>query len=164
MSNSLNDKIVASSYLSRLAAKTSIDGALSLDHLLTSLQECCDRVEQFELSESLDQASEFLIKLKQEFVMLWAQGALRGQLDQQTLGHWQSKFADHTIDFALAYGWQMVAKKHPVLRPVLLESEKHIPGLFILGMGKLGGRDLNFSSDVDLVAYFDPAVLAVPSA
>ena len=36
-----------------------------------------------------------------------------------------------------------------------------MPGLFIFGMGKLGGYDLNFSSDVDLVAYFDPDVLPV---
>ena len=30
-------------------------------------------------------------------------------------------------------------------------------GLFVLAMGKLGGRELNFSSDVDLVILFDPA-------
>ena len=28
-------------------------------------------------------------------------------------------------------------------------------GLFILGLGKLGGRDLNFSSDVDVIAFYD---------
>ena len=29
-------------------------------------------------------------------------------------------------------------------------------GYFILGMGKLGARELNYSSDVDLIAFFDP--------
>ncbi len=29
-------------------------------------------------------------------------------------------------------------------------------GYFILGMGKLGGRELNYSSDIDLIALFDP--------
>lgn len=38
----------------------------------------------------------------------------------------------------------------------------HVPGLFILGLGKLGGLDLNFSSDVDLIAYYDPDTLPVP--
>ena len=29
-------------------------------------------------------------------------------------------------------------------------------GLIVLGMGKLGGRELNYSSDIDLVVFFDP--------
>lgn len=29
-------------------------------------------------------------------------------------------------------------------------------GLFVLAMGKLGGRELNASSDIDLIAFFDP--------
>jgi glutamate-ammonia-ligase adenylyltransferase len=32
-------------------------------------------------------------------------------------------------------------------------------GFFILGMGKLGARELNFSSDVDLIALYDPEVV-----
>ncbi|MFD2237067.1 bifunctional [glutamine synthetase] adenylyltransferase/[glutamine synthetase]-adenylyl-L-tyrosine phosphorylase [Aureimonas populi] len=34
-------------------------------------------------------------------------------------------------------------------------------GLFVLGMGKLGGRELNYSSDIDLILLFDPQVPAV---
>jgi glutamate-ammonia-ligase adenylyltransferase len=34
-------------------------------------------------------------------------------------------------------------------------------GLIVLGMGKLGGRELNFSSDIDLILFFDPSVPAV---
>jgi [glutamine synthetase] adenylyltransferase / [glutamine synthetase]-adenylyl-L-tyrosine phosphorylase len=30
-------------------------------------------------------------------------------------------------------------------------------GYIVLGMGKLGGRELNFSSDIDLIVFFDPA-------
>ncbi|RLQ87540.1 bifunctional [glutamine synthetase] adenylyltransferase/[glutamine synthetase]-adenylyl-L-tyrosine phosphorylase [Notoacmeibacter ruber] len=29
-------------------------------------------------------------------------------------------------------------------------------GLIVIGMGKLGGRELNFSSDIDLIVFFDP--------
>jgi glutamate-ammonia-ligase adenylyltransferase len=37
-------------------------------------------------------------------------------------------------------------------------------GLIVLGMGKLGGRELNYSSDIDLVVFFDPeaGILADP--
>jgi glutamate-ammonia-ligase adenylyltransferase len=34
-------------------------------------------------------------------------------------------------------------------------------GLFILGLGKLGGHDLNFSSDIDLIGFYDPDILPV---
>lgn len=34
-------------------------------------------------------------------------------------------------------------------------------GLFVLGMGKLGAGELNYSSDVDLIVLFDPEVSAV---
>ncbi len=37
-------------------------------------------------------------------------------------------------------------------------------GLVVLGMGKLGARELNYSSDIDLVLAFDPAAAAVEPA
>jgi len=58
---------------------------------------------------------------------------------------------------ALRTAWQVEAK---ALK--LKALPKDIPGLFILGLGKLGGLDLNFSSDVDLVAFYDPETLPVP--
>jgi glutamate-ammonia-ligase adenylyltransferase len=35
-------------------------------------------------------------------------------------------------------------------------------GLIILALGKLGGRELNYSSDIDLIVFFDPAAIAFP--
>jgi glutamate-ammonia-ligase adenylyltransferase len=34
-------------------------------------------------------------------------------------------------------------------------------GLFVLGMGKLGGYELNYSSDIDLIVFFDPDCPAI---
>jgi [glutamine synthetase] adenylyltransferase / [glutamine synthetase]-adenylyl-L-tyrosine phosphorylase len=34
-------------------------------------------------------------------------------------------------------------------------------GLIVLGMGKLGAGELNYSSDIDLIVFFDPAVVRV---
>lgn len=34
-------------------------------------------------------------------------------------------------------------------------------GLIVLGMGKLGGEELNFSSDIDLIIFFDPTAPAI---
>ncbi|KQT55284.1 MULTISPECIES: bifunctional [glutamine synthetase] adenylyltransferase/[glutamine synthetase]-adenylyl-L-tyrosine phosphorylase [unclassified Aureimonas] len=51
------------------------------------------------------------------------------------------------------------------LRELQARGKLHLPdpanpetgcGLFVLGMGKLGGFELNYSSDIDLIVFFDP--------
>jgi len=74
------------------------------------------------------------------------------------MGKVWSGFADATIDHALKLAWQQVAKRHKLKSP-----EESADGIFILGLGKLGGRDLNFSSDIDLIAFFEPDILPVPT-
>jgi len=69
----------------------------------------------------------------------------------------QSQFAARSIDVALQTAWQIEVRSLK-LRP----PPERVHGLFILGLGKLGGLDLNFSSDVDLIAYYDPDILPVP--
>src|SRR5690606_39277083 len=34
-------------------------------------------------------------------------------------------------------------------------------GWILLGMGKLGAQELNFSSDIDLISFFDPCSTAI---
>lgn len=38
-----------------------------------------------------------------------------------------------------------------------------LPGVFVLALGKLGASELNFSSDIDLVALYDPDLLTGPA-
>ena len=72
-------------------------------------------------------------------------------------------FADNTIEIALAKAWRhpRIAKRCINLEKNCSKTSSVIPGLFVLGLGKLGGHDLNFSSDVDLVAFFTPKSLPV---
>jgi len=61
--------------------------------------------------------------------------------------HGLSDFADAACDAALAFAGAALQARHgrPAAVPV------------VLGMGKLGGRELNFSSDIDLIfAYSEP--------
>ncbi|MEM9989616.1 MAG: hypothetical protein AAF723_08870, partial [Pseudomonadota bacterium] len=65
-----------------------------------------------------------------------------------------SHFADLCIEQALQAAWQDVLllrglkfKDTPPSSPL---------GLTIVGMGKLGAQELNYSSDIDLVAIYDP--------
>src|SRR5450631_1738113 len=43
------------------------------------------------------------------------------------------------------------------LSPPSLDSPEENSGLIVLAMGKMGAGELNYSSDIDLIVYFDPA-------
>ena len=90
--------------------------------------------------------------LKDRFNLGWAYLALCTETPYSALGQLQSAFADAAIEAALSRAW----------------ARRKLPGeprgLFILGLGKLGGHDLNVSSDIDLIAYFDPDSFPVPQA
>ena len=42
------------------------------------------------------------------------------------------------------------------IAPIDLDDPESGSGLIVLGMGKLGGRELNYSSDIDLILLYDP--------
>ena len=90
--------------------------------------------------------------LKAQFNLGWSNLALTHACPFADLGRLQSAFADQAVALALRDAWQ--AEK--------LSGDPQ--GLFILGLGKLGGHDLNFSSDIDLIAYYDTDVFPVPVA
>jgi glutamate-ammonia-ligase adenylyltransferase len=58
-----------------------------------------------------------------------------------------SELADNTIRIALAAVEAQVAQSHGVIR----DADGDLQRLVVFGLGKLGGGELNFSSDVDLV-------------
>jgi len=102
-----------------------------------------------------------LITLKERFNLAWARRFTDQCTDFALLGQLQCDFADSSIDLALrAACAQTLTKQKIRFDPVFLKSG--FPGLFIFGLGKLGGMDLNFSSDVDLVAFYDPESFPVP--
>ena len=102
----------------------------------------------------------FIRQRKREFTTLWSIASVSGQFDFQELGGWWTLFAERSIDFALRAAWQL-----PEIRRLCTTLpdclSKPVPGLFVLGLGKLGGRDLNFSSDIDLIAFYDPDLVPV---
>lgn len=96
-----------------------------------------------------------LPSLKGRFALAFARTAFQ---DYDEMGRVWTAFADATIDRGLTLAWQHVGKRHKLKR--LSET---VPGLFVLGLGKLGGYDLNFSSDIDLIAFYDSETLPVPA-
>ncbi len=66
-----------------------------------------------------------------------------------------SDFADSAIDAALASFLRQAAARGELALKNDAEPTQGC-GIAILGMGKLGAQELNYSSDVDLIVIFDP--------
>ena len=91
------------------------------------------------------------------FALEWSKLFFEKKISFNELGAKQSQFAEITINLALQAAWISEVNKLN-----LKKFPKHPNGLFLLGLGKLGGLDLNFSSDVDLIAFYDPDILPIP--
>jgi glutamate-ammonia-ligase adenylyltransferase len=69
-----------------------------------------------------------------------------------------SFFADFCVDHALRAAWSDCVQ----LRGVTFDSPADEPsGVCFIAMGKLGAHELNYSSDIDLVALYDPVRLGL---
>lgn len=66
-----------------------------------------------------------------------------------------SQFADDAIGVACAFVLKKCAARGG-LRISSDEDPEINSGYFVLAMGKLGARELNYSSDIDLICLFDP--------
>ena len=98
--------------------------------------------------------------LKLEAHFLIALADLAGEADTATTARRLSDLADActgaAIDFLLRDAHQQGKLKLP--DP---ENPGKGSGWIILGMGKLGAYELNFSSDIDLIVFFDPDAPAI---
>ncbi len=93
---------------------------------------------------------------KRKLSFLVALADLGRIFDARQTTQWLSALADAavaaTIDHLLLAGH--AAGKVSLADP---ENPSKGSGLIVLGMGKLGARELNYSSDIDLVVFFEPS-------
>ena len=75
-----------------------------------------------------------------------------------------SDLAEASIDAACAHLLRDAAARGEINLSGAARTDPRLvgrnSGLIVLGMGKLGGRELNYSSDVDLMVLYDPTVAA----
>ena len=65
-----------------------------------------------------------------------------------------TEFADLSCELALRAAIQIEARRGYLPGIDEFHSSKQI-GMFVLAMGKMGARELNYSSDIDLICFFD---------
>lgn len=120
------------------------DGAISIDDssvyeskLNKLLSECND-----------DRRAKYKLREYRHCVMAKLAAAdILGQLSiTEALKHF-SIFADAAIEQSLSWAFKRLVAKHGTPR----DSNGEAMPMLVIGMGKLGGRELNFSSDIDLI-------------
>ncbi|MDP2752420.1 MAG: bifunctional [glutamate--ammonia ligase]-adenylyl-L-tyrosine phosphorylase/[glutamate--ammonia-ligase] adenylyltransferase, partial [Rhodocyclaceae bacterium] len=69
---------------------------------------------------------------------------IAGQLTVERLSDHLSDLADLMVDTALTYAWRKIATRH-----------REMPRFSVIAYGKLGGKELGYASDLDLVFLFE---------
>jgi glutamate-ammonia-ligase adenylyltransferase len=88
-----------------------------------------------------------LVAAVAELVSAWS-------LEQQTGA--LTRFAEGVLGAALRHLLRQAASRGSIGLPSTDDPERN-SGLIVLGMGKLGGYELNYSSDIDLILFYDPS-------
>ncbi|MBO6899741.1 MAG: bifunctional [glutamine synthetase] adenylyltransferase/[glutamine synthetase]-adenylyl-L-tyrosine phosphorylase [Rhizobiaceae bacterium] len=98
--------------------------------------------------------------LKREAHVLIALGNLAGEVEAHETATRLSRLADNCVGAAIRFLLRQAHKAGKLQLPDPSDPEKG-SGWIVLGMGKLGACELNFSSDIDLIVFFDPNAPAI---
>jgi glutamate-ammonia-ligase adenylyltransferase len=133
---------------SLLSAVLDADIRDMLDGLVVEARECWLGATEAEVMTALRRA-----KRKTSFLIAIAD--LAGMFTGAEATEWLTRIAEASIACAFDH---LMRAAHDGGKLRLPDPERPCErtGLVVLGMGKLGGRELNYSSDIDVVVFFDP--------
>ncbi len=69
---------------------------------------------------------------------------LAGLLPLERLSDHLSELADNILDLTVKYAWRKLARRH-----------REVPRFAVVSYGKLGGKELGYASDLDMIFLFD---------
>jgi glutamate-ammonia-ligase adenylyltransferase len=93
------------------------------------------------------------LRLARQRLMLWiAFRDLNGLADLREVTHALSHFAEEAVALSIAYIREDLQRRFGLPWSTVTDSE--MP-LMVVGMGKLGGLELNLSSDIDLIFLYE---------
>jgi len=123
-------------------------GSINDAHDTSVLDDLVDEVRQS--NADTDAVKERLRRFRHRYMLrvLWREVSATATLDE-TLSS-LSNLADGLLDAASGFAERRVQERYGIVQG----DDGEPVSLVILGMGKLGGKELNFSSDVDLIFLF----------
>lgn len=103
---------------------------------------------------SADELMRLLRTAKAQCALITALGDLGGAWPLERVTGFLSETAERCL--TLASAWLLLdAHKRGELQHINPQDPNHSSGLIVLGMGKLGAHELNYSSDIDIIVLFD---------
>ena len=103
-----------------------------------------------------------LRRAKRESALLIALADLGGVWDLTAATEALTRFADAAVAAALRFLLRQPRARGACASIPRRSESRRARGLVVLALGKHGARELNYSSDVDLVVVFDPRAAAIP--
>lgn len=104
--------------------------------------------------EDLEQQMDVLRKFKQAQVLRIAAMDVAEAIDVFDVSGQLSMIAEVLLDKVYQLAWQHMTRRHGVPR-CQIDGEDYQPGMAIVGYGKMGGHELGYGSDLDLVFLHD---------
>lgn len=141
------DRVMAHApFLSMLAKQQTDLATCFVDAGTTAALARCRRIEDVGTCDGAAMMA-MLRHRRADLALVLALADLAGEHDLTQTVHALSDFADEACDAALAAAFAERAPGEPV------------GGFAVVALGKLGSRELNYSSDIDPILLFDPATL-----
>lgn len=120
--------------------------------LKSELQQSLLRIDTDDEEEILDTVRAF----KQINELRVAAALLAERLSISQVSRYLTQIAEVVLQTSVEQCWRILTKKHGY--PCGLKDDPERTGFAVIGYGKLGGFELGFGSDLDLVFLFDQAV------
>jgi glutamate-ammonia-ligase adenylyltransferase len=126
-------------------------------HLAELIDDTCREVTA---AGSEGDAMQLLRRMKSEAALLIALCDIGGVWPVMRVTAALTELAVRSVQSALRYLLREAASRGKI-SPRSLDEPEENSGLVVLAMGKMGAGELNYSSDIDLIVFFDPGASAL---
>ncbi|MBV9063531.1 MAG: bifunctional [glutamine synthetase] adenylyltransferase/[glutamine synthetase]-adenylyl-L-tyrosine phosphorylase, partial [Alphaproteobacteria bacterium] len=147
-----------SAYLARVALRNATFlKALFSRGVATCFDETCGEAAAAEHATTLKDVMAMLRAAKARAALSVGLADISGKWPLEAVTAALTRFADISTGAALRFLLNQAAAQ---ARPEISSSSEDLErasGLVVLALGKFGGEELNYSSDIDLIVFYDPA-------
>jgi [glutamine synthetase] adenylyltransferase / [glutamine synthetase]-adenylyl-L-tyrosine phosphorylase len=127
-------------------------------------QALAEQLQQFLAKIETDDEEQVMIALrqfKQLHVLKVAAADIMGAIPLMVVSDYLTYIAETIVEFVVDYAWKLLTEKHGFPdnamtgSPLRTASHNKAQGFAVLGFGKLGGIELGYGSDLDMVFLYD---------